>query len=225
MDLVDKTVSKPFKVIDLVDYVDKKLFTYDWGDFWFDTEGLKTMKEVDSHSFPETKFPHNFTEEDRLKCINEAYHDAEEQSYMSDYIDKFHDRLLSYINDESNHGVSFEYAETCWDSIKLKVYYGIEFLTEEVKDDEGNNYDIEQWLENGFVDFKEAIKRTKSYMKNYQAHDGTVFDEVYMEKIKDSIWEVKKEKLSLYKQIQGIMNSHISKRKKIVKIIKTVQGG
>ena len=95
-------ILKPFKVINLEDYVDKKLFTYDFGDFWFDTPGLKSLSELKNHSFPETKFPRSFTDEDKLECINKAYRDAEEQSYMSDYIDRFHKRLLDNLNDNED---------------------------------------------------------------------------------------------------------------------------
>jgi len=217
--------TKPFQVIDLADYVDKKLFTYDFGDFWFDTPGLKSLSELKNHYFPDTKFPKSFTDEDKLQCINQAYRDAEEQSYMCDYIDRFHERLLNNLNGIDDCDVTFEYEEAHWDSIKLKVYYGIEFLTDEVKDDEGNCYNIIQWLENGFVDFKEVIEKTKRYMENYQAYDSKVFDEVYKDKMKESIWEIKQEKLSTYLKVKKEMEKHIDKSKKVRNIIKLVQQG
>lgn len=219
MKTLEQTKQKPYKVIDLEDYVDKELFTFDYGDFWFDTEGLKSLSELKNHYFPDTKFPKSFNEEDKLKCINAAYRDAEEQSYMSDYIAKFHERLLDNLNDNEDfeNKVTFEYEEDCWDSIKLRVYYGIEFLTDE------DNI-LEDWLGND-CDFKSIVESTRKRMENYDASDSKCFDEVYKDRIKDSIWEVKREKLTTYQQVAKLMKSHMSNRKKIYNIIKIVQNG
>lgn len=222
-----KEVLKPYKVIDLKDYVDEKLFTYDWGDFWFDTDRIKSMSELKNHSFPDTKFPKGFTDEDKLECINQAHRDAEEQSYMSDYISTFHSRLLRNLNDNEDfeNKVTFEYEESHWDSIKLKVFFGVEFLTGEVTDDDGEPYEIEQWLENGAIDWKGIIESTKRYMENYQAYDSKEYDLVYKDRMKDAISEIKGEKVSTYQKVKKELDKHLSTSQKVYNIIKIVQNG
>lgn len=211
-----ETKNKPFKIIDLKDYTKEK-FVYDWGDFWFDTEEIKSLDEVKKRHWPEVKFPKNFDEEDRLECINHAYRRADEESYISDYIDTFHKRFLAELN-EANDMVSFEYEECYWDSIKLKVFYGLEFLTEEVKDDDGEPYTLEQWFDNKFVDFDEIIKKVHSHMENYHAYDGEVFDEVYKSEIKEKVAEIKDKKLKTFKELKKIVESKLTTSKKAVKI-------
>ena len=163
-----KEVLKPYKIIDLQDYVDEKLYTWDFSDFWFDTPGLKSLSELKNHHFPDTKFPKGFTDEDKLECINKAYRDADEQSYMSDYIERFHERLLNNLNGIDDCKVEFEYEENYWESIKLKVYFGVEFLVDEHTDEDGNVHTLEEYLGND-IDFKEVIAKTKRFMENYQA--------------------------------------------------------
>lgn len=214
--------NKPYKTINLKDYAREK-FIYDYGDFWFETPRLESLKEMDQHNFPKVKFPKNFTEEEQLECINTAYHSAEEQSYMDDYIAYFHQVLLSKFNNATDK-VEFEYEHAYWDEILLNVYYGVEFLTEEVKDDDGNTYSVEQWLENGFMNFDECIKDAKRTMENYQAYDRKIFDEVYLERIEESIAEIKDNKLSLYRKVRKIMKQHLSNQKKAVTLIKLIQG-
>lgn len=224
---------KPFKVINLEDYVDSKLYTWDFGDFWLDTPGLKSLKELKDHRFPDTKFPKSFTDEDKLECINKAYRDADEQSYMSDYIEKFHERLLTKLNDVEDCKLSFDYQENYWDSIKLNVYAPIEFLVgeipanEEFKSITGTEEDyrtFEDYLIEK-VDFKQVLEYVRAHMHNYQAYDSNVFDEVYKERMKDAIREVKGEKLSTYQKVKNELDKHISKSQKVYNIIKMVQNG
>ena len=219
-----KTIEKPFKVIDLGVYMDSKEYVHDYGDFWFDTAKITSMKEAGQHNFPEIKFPRSFTDEDKLVCINQAYSDGEEQSYISDYMDKFHKVLLKYLN-ESVEKVSFEYETNFWDEIKLRVYFPIEFTVDEVKDENGEVISLEDWLGSDEVDWKDSIKRTKRYMENYQAYDGQIFDEAYKERMKDSIAEIKGEKLSTYQKVKSMIDRSISKSHKVMNIIKIVKNG
>ena len=144
---------------------------------------------------------------------------------MSNYIKTFHERLLRNLNNNEDCKVTFEYKENYWDSIKLKVFFGVEFLTNEVKKDDSMEYyeSLEEYLAD--LAFKEVIEKTKGYMENYQAYDSKVFDEVYEERMKDAIQEVKGEKVSTYQKVKKELDKHISKSQKVYNIIKMVQNG
>jgi hypothetical protein len=151
---------------------------------------------------------------------------------MSDYIDKFHQVLLDKLNKmEANDyigtpklSVTFEYEEDCWDSIKLRVIYPLEFVVGEVKDEDGTEYCLEDWLQN-CLDFNEAVRNARKSMEYYTAYDSKIFDEVYLETIKDKIHEIKVAKKAKYMDAIKIMNSETTEKKKVVRMMKLLQKG
>lgn len=212
--MTNKT-KRPYKVIDLKDYT-KESYTFDYGDFSFDSPNIKSLEDAKNNYYiPDYKFPKNFTEEEKIDCINYAYLRADESSYITKYTDNFWKYLLDKLND-MDEKVFFEYEEYCWDTIKLKVFYDISFVV-------GNEeeQDLEEYLHN--LDFNDAIKYVYSRMERFCDHDSKVFDAVYLETIGERVFEIKKDKSKLYKRIKLTINQKVSEKQKIFNVLQLIK--
>lgn len=221
---------RPFKIIDLKDYADVKDFTFDYSDWSSGDIGFKSLKEV--QYVPEYRLPKNFTDEEKLDCINYAYGRADELAGITAYVDKFHEKFLDILNETADKNgdtlkVSFEYEEDDWDSIKLRVNYGVEFIVgDSVTNSDGDNFyhSVEEYMD--AIDFESCIKSAKDRLDNFYDRDEETFKDEYMTQIKEKVYEIKQEKMTLYTKVKAnLKNNQISERKKIFNFIKMINGG
>jgi hypothetical protein len=216
---------RPYIIIDLADY-SKNVgdFTFDWGNWNNAGYRFKSLEEAENSYIPDYKLPKNFTDEEKLDCINYAYDDADSQAGMTAYVDKFHEYLLDKVNEVENR-LKFEYEEDDWESIKFRVYYGIEFITGEVEIDGDTYEDVNDYIRS-VVDFNECISSAKHNLERFDGRCEETFKDVYMDRIRERIDNIKREKGQLYQKVKhNLMNNKISEKKKVMCFIKMIQKG
>lgn len=219
--------TRPFVVIDLKDYVKKADYTFDIGDwnYYDDSSRYHSVKEAkDGYNMPDFKLPRNFTEEEKLECLNAARREADEQAIMADYIDSFHTYLLKYINeliDEDKLKIDrIEYKTCFWDEITLKVYYPIDFIMGDVEEDGDVYSDVKEYISSR-IDFDACINSARARLENHTGSDDVVFKQTFLDRLDYEIDEVWARKRQHRKELRDLITSNkLSLVKKINRLEK-----